>query len=590
MYWFTRLRWIAAIAIFAGIGLSVPIFGIRIPLKPLSLVAVAVLGYNLVFHLNRERIASAPAHARNLIYLQIGLDWAALTAIVHLTGGVVSPVSLIYAFHLIIGSILLSRRACYLMTCGASALLGCLAWMTSPEMLHVDGSIMRSLAGDPIIRFHIWLGLTLFFFVTTYLATSITVQLREKEDALSRTGQALDRSCQEMESLYDIGQLVNSTLDLDEVLRLIAENTTRLFKVKGCFVRIFDKSGWKLSIGGSYGLSQAYVNKGPLEIEKGSVDYEVLKGSTIQVFDVTGDSRFQYPEEARREGLHSMLSCPMRAKDHTLGVIRIYTGEPHVFSEQEQKLLQNMANLGALALQNARTFGELQELEKERIWFARTTHHQLRAPLAAAQGAIDALPYAGPLNDAQQDLIARARRRIQDSFDTVRDLLDAAAARRFQETGEIVRLVESIRQALDMAREQAQSKGLSFVEELDGEDCVLRADPGDLEKIFSNLLTNAVKYTVSGKITFGMRPVDDWVEAWVEDTGIGIEAEEVERIFGGFYRTTTAKAIGAIGTGLGLAIVARLVKRLGGTVSVESKPGKGSRFTLRLPLAKQRSA
>lgn len=587
MYWFTRLRWIAGVAIFGGIGLGIPILGIQIPLKPLFLVAIAVLGYNLVLHLNRERIASAPSHARNIIYLQIGLDWAALTTMVHLTGGVVSPVSLIFAFHLIIGSILLSRRACYLMTCGASALLGCLAWVTSPNSLHADDSIMRFLAGDPGIRFHIWVGLTLFFFVTTYLATSITAQLREKEDALSRSGQALDRSYQEMESLYNIGQLVNSTLDLDEVLWLIAENTTRLFKVKGCFVRILDKNGRKLSIGGSYGLSQAYVNKGPLEIEKNSVDDEVLKGSTIQVFDVTGDSRFQYPEEARREGLRSMLSCPMRAKNRTLGVIRIYTGEPHAFSEQEQKLLQNMANLGALALQNARTFGELQELEKERIWFARTTHHQLRAPLAAAQGAIDALPYAGPLNDTQQDLIARARRRIQDSFDTVRDLLDSAAAQRSQETekGELVRLVESIRRALDTAREQAHSKGLSFVEELDGEDCVLWADPGDLEKIFSNLLTNALNYTVSGKVTFGMRPVDGWIEAWVEDTGIGIEAEELDRIFGGFYRTANAKATGVVGTGLGLAIVARLVKRLGGTVSVESEPGKGSRFTLRLPLA-----
>jgi signal transduction histidine kinase len=590
LHWFTRLRWVAGIAILIGIGLGPPLLGIRLPFLPLSLVALAVLSYNLILHLNRDWIAATPARARQTVYLQIGLDWAALTFTVYLTGGIVSPVSLIYGFHLIIGAILLSRRACYLLACSASLLLGVLALMTVPVGYLTSDSVLWCLATDSSIAIHLWLGLTLFFLVTTYLATSITSQLREKEDALSRSGQALDRSYQEMESLYNIGQLVNSTLNLDEVLQLIAEHTTRLFGAKACFLRLFDRSGRKLSIGASYGLSQAYINKGPVETEKSPVDSEVLRGMTIQVLEVSEDARFQYREEARAEGLRSMLSCPIRVKNRTLGVIRVYTGEPHVFSEQEQRLLLNLANLGALALQNAHAFGELQALDKEREWFARTTHHQLRSPLAAAQGAIEALPYAGPLNEAQADLLARAKRRIQDSFDTVRDLLDSATAQQFQETDSLepVRLVGSLRRALDIAREQARSKGLSFEEEPDGEDCLVQADAGDLEKIFSNLLVNAVNYTFSGKIVFGMRRAGDWVEAWVEDTGMGIEPEEQDRIFNGFYRTAAAKATGVVGTGLGLSIVARLVKRIGGTITVDSAPGKGSKFLVRLPTAKPR--
>ncbi|MBE0569237.1 MAG: GAF domain-containing sensor histidine kinase [Deltaproteobacteria bacterium] len=576
LHWLTRLRWAAGLAILAAIAVGPKILGIPLPRLPLLGVAFTLLAYNLVLHLNLRWIASTPVSARNAVYLQIGLDWAALSATVYLTGGIVSPVILAYAFHLIIGAILLSRRVCYLLTCAASALLGILAWMTP-----VDG---------PREPFRIWVEFTIFFFVTTWLANSIAARLREKEDALSLSRQALDRSYQELESLHKIGQLVNSTLDLKEVLGLIAEHTTRLFGVRGCFVRTFDKSGKTLSIGGSHGLSRAYIDKGPVEVEKSWVDFEVLKGRTIQVPDVTEDLRFQYREEARREGLRSMLSCPMRAKDRTLGVIRIYTAEPHVFGEQEERLLQNLANLGALALQNARSFGDLQALEKERIWFARMTHHQLRSPLAAAQGAIDALPYAGPLNDKQVDLVARASRRIQDSFDTIRDLLDSAAAQRFHEgepeTARPVRPAETLRRVLDTAREQARAKDLAFVEEPGGEDCIVRADPGDLEKIFSNLLTNAVNYTASGRIAFGMRPAEDgWVEAWVEDTGIGIDKDELERIFEGFYRTPAAKATGAVGTGLGLSIVSRLAQRLGGAVSVESEVGKGSRFTVRLPVA-----
>ena len=590
LHWFTRLRWVAGVAILIGVGLGPPLLGIRLPFLPLSLVALAVLSYNLALFLSRHWIAATPARTRQAVYLQIGLDWAALTLTVYLTGGIVSPVSLIYGFHLIIGAILLSRRTCYLLTWWASLLLGALALLPVPTGYLTSDSVLWCLATDSSIALHLWVGLTLFFLVTTYLATSITSQLREKEDALTRSGQALDRSYQEMESLYNIGQLVNSTLDLDEVLQLIAENTTRLFGAKACFLRLFDRSGKKLSIGASYGLSPAYINKGPVETEKSTVDSEVLKGMTIQVLEVSEDSRFQYREEARAEGLRSMLSCPIRVKNRTLGVIRVYTGEPHVFSEQEQRLLLNLANLGALALQNAHTFGELQALDKEREWFARTTHHQLRSPLAAAQGAIEALSFAGPLNEAQEDLLSRARRRIQDSFDTIRDLLDSATAQRFQETDSLepVHLVASLRRALDTAREQARSKGLSFEEQLDGGDCLLQADAGDLEKIFSNLLANAVNYTFSGKVVFGLRLAGDWIEVWVEDTGIGIDAEEKGRIFDGFYRTAAAKATGVVGTGLGLSIVAHLVKRLGGTITVDSEPGKGSRFLVRLPTASPR--
>lgn len=590
LHWFTRLRWVAGIAILFGVGLGPPLLGIRLPFLPLSLVALAVLSYNLILHLNRHWITAPPARARRAVYLQIGLDWAALTLTVYLTGGIVSPVCLVYGFHLIIGAILLSRRACYFLACLASLLLGALALMPVPVGFLTPESMFRSLATDSSVAFHLWIGMTLFFLVTTYLATSVTSQLRKKEDALTRSGQALDRSYQEMESLYNIGQLVNSTLNLDEVLQLIAEHTTRLFGAKACFLRLFDRSGKKLSIGASYGLSQAYINKGPVETEKSPVDSEVLKGMTVQVLEVSEDSRFQYREEARTEGLRSMLSCPIRVKNRTLGVIRVYTGEPRLFNEQEQRLLLNLANLGALALQNAHAFGELQALDKEREWFARTTHHQLRSPLAAAQAAVEALPFAGTLNEAQKDLLVRAKRRIQDSIDTVRDLLDSATAHRFQETDSLepVRLGESLRRALDIAREQARSKGLTFEEGLDGEDCLLQAEAGDLEKIFSNLLTNAVNYTFSGKIVFGTRRAGDWVEAWVEDTGMGIEPEEVDRIFNGFYRTAAAKAIGVAGTGLGLSIVARLVNRLRGTIAVESEPGKGSKFLVRLPTSHPR--
>ena len=588
--WLIRVRWWAGLAILAGTGLLSSFSQIALPVGWLVLVAAVVLSYNLALYLSRAKITSSPVRLRLTIHLQIALDWGALICTVYLTGGTASPMSLTFVFHLIIGAILLSRRACYLLTAGASLLLGALALLTGTGIMQPYGSLPWS---RPESAPYIWLGLTAFLFAITYLSTSITARLREKESELSRSERALELAYREMGLLHEIGQIVSSTLDINEVLSLIAEHATRLLRAKACFLRLLDRSDKRLHVGAWYGLSQAYINKGPVEVDKSLVDSEVLKGSVLQVLEVADDPGFQYREEARREGLRSMLSCPITAQNRILGVIRVYTAEPHVFDEQEQKLLLNLANLGAVAIQNAHSYSDLVALDEERVWFARTTHHQLRAPLAAAQGALEALPFAGALNNSQEDLIGRARRRIQDSCEMIRDLLDLAAAQRLEDAvpAEPVRLDESLKRVLETAREQARAKNLRFVEEWsDTGKCLLQVQPVDLERIFSNLLNNALKYTRNGTVTFGARCEGGWLKAWVEDTGIGIAPEDLERVFKGFYRTAAAKATGEVGTGLGLSIVRHALEKVGGGITIESEPGKGTRFDLRLPLAPSQEA
>ena len=277
----------------------------------------------------------------------------------------------------------------------------------------------------------------------------------------------------------------------------------------------------------------------------------------------------------------------MRAKNRTLGVIRVYTGEPHVFSEQEQKLLMNVANLGAIAILNARSYGELLALDQERVWFARTTHHELRAPLAAAQGAMEALSFAGPLTKMQQDLVARAQRRIQESFDMIRDLLDLAAAQRLEDQAALplLSLAEALKPVLEAAREQALAKGLTFEEKFDLQGCLLRAGAADIARIFSNLLNNAVKYTRSGAVIFGARAADGWLEAWVQDTGMGIDEQDLGRIFKAFYRTVGCQGHRDHGNRARTFHRPAGRREAGGTISVASEPGRGTRFDVRLPLA-----
>jgi signal transduction histidine kinase len=169
----------------------------------------------------------------------------------------------------------------------------------------------------------------------------------------------------------------------------------------------------------------------------------------------------------------------------------------------------------------------------------------------------------------------------------IRDLLDLAAAQRIEDAAppRPVRLDDALRHVIETAREHARCKGLEFVEELKAGDCLLAAEPADLERIFSNLLSNAVKYTCCGKVTIGACRLDGWLDAWVEDTGMGIASDDTDKVFSGFFRSAAAKASGEMGTGLGLSIVRHVVERLGGTISLASEPDKGTRFSIRLPLA-----
>lgn len=591
LVWFIRLRWMAAAGIFLGGWVATTWVAVVLSPVPIYAVGASVVGYNGLFVLLYRRFEGRPVPPktyRGFVYAQIGLDWASLTCLVHYSGGIQSPVALAFTFHLIIGAILLSQRACYVQAGAAALLLGALVLAEATGLcapVEAGGGDLRA-RGGPLADFYRWLSLTGLFVVAAFLTSSITARLREKEEALFNSERALDRAYGEMEALYRLGQVINATLDVDRVLGLIAENGARLTGMRACSIRLLDVRGERLYLGGAYGLSQTYLDKGPVEVEKSPIDFEALSGRVVQVLDAGTDARFQYPEEARREGICSVLCVPMQAKGRSIGVIRVYSGTPHRFSEEEENFLRNLANLGAVAIENARDYADLKAFNEEKAWFARVTVHQFRAPLAAIQGLVDALPYAGPLSKKQTELIERCRRRVEGVLDTVRDLLDLASAQRppRPEEAEPVVLLECLEGVLDTVRDRANGKGVRLDVEAVGDRALVYAQPEDLRRIFSNLLDNGVKYTPrGGRVTFRVEDGQEGVRAEVSDTGIGISEADQGRVFDGFFRTEAARATGEAGTGLGLSIVKQLVERWGGKVEVESSPGRGSRFIVTLP-------
>jgi len=152
----------------------------------------------------------------------------------------------------------------------------------------------------------------------------------------------------------DVCKTINSSLNIKEVLNSITENTVKTMNVKGCTIFLLDKVEKRLKISSSDGLSEAYLNKGPVDSEKSIV--ETLSGKWVLVPDATNDYRIQYPREAKKEGIITILSVPMSVKEKIIGVLRIYTSEPRIFTDVEKEFISGLSEIGSIGIENARMY------------------------------------------------------------------------------------------------------------------------------------------------------------------------------------------------------------------------------------------
>ena len=162
----------------------------------------------------------------------------------------------------------------------------------------------------------------------------------------------------------DICKVINSSLDLAEVLNLITDNVVNALNVKACTVFLWDRKKNSLEVRATHGLSESYLKKGPLMADKSIA--ETLKGEPVFIYDVGNDPRIQYPDEAKKEEIASILSIPISVKTQIIGVLRIYTAEQRNFSEDENEFIAGLADIGGIAIDNARMHDHL-KADHERL-------------------------------------------------------------------------------------------------------------------------------------------------------------------------------------------------------------------------------
>jgi len=170
----------------------------------------------------------------------------------------------------------------------------------------------------------------------------------------ARLNQRLRKRCEDMSILFEISRRITSTLKPQEVFNLIVRSATEAMSMRGCLIRLLNEKRERLELVAAYGLSEAYLKKGPVEVAKGAKD--VVEGRPISIYDASTDPRVQYPEEAEREGIKSILGVPLAVRDRVIGAIRVYSSTAHEFDEDEINFLLALASQAAIAIENARLY------------------------------------------------------------------------------------------------------------------------------------------------------------------------------------------------------------------------------------------
>jgi signal transduction histidine kinase len=416
----------------------------------------------------------------------------------------------------------------------------------------------------------------------------------------------LARSVEELQALGEVSQAVNSTLDLETVLSTIVAKAVQLSNTEAGVIYVFDELDQTFRVRATYGLSEELI-AAVQDQYLGASDAirQATQGKQpIEIADIRDEPPSPVREIAMRAGFRARLIVPLVGADKVVGALVIRRKQPGKFPKETIQLLQTFAAQSVLAIQNARLFREIEDKSRQlamasehKSQFVSSVSHELRTPLNAIIGLTDMLVTntARFGTEKAREPLQRVHRAGTHLLGLINQVLDLSKieAGKLELNPQAVQLAPLIEEVIGTARQLAEQNQNRLLVEAQENLGSLTVDPMRLQQILLNLLSNAFKFTKQGEVTLRARRVADgrdWIELAVADTGIGMTAEQQAKLFEEFTQAdaTTAQRFG--GTGLGLAITRKLARMMGGDVTVASEAGKGSIFTVRLPVALEKSA
>lgn len=412
---------------------------------------------------------------------------------------------------------------------------------------------------------------------------------------LSEGEHRLQHRLERLEHVIRVSQILNTTLDLAELLRIIASTAAEVTDCEGSSILLVDPRTGQLRFEAAFGPKSEALKPVVVPLEGSLAGWVVQHREPLLIPDAQADPRhYRQVDTAIGFTTRSLLAVPLTIRGHCIGALEVVNKrEPPPLDEEDAYILSALASQAAVAIENARLLGDLQrahaeltQLDRLKSDFIAVASHELRTPLSLILG------YASFLKES---LTGASREQVDIVYESamrLRGLIDDMLNLRHIQTGAVdlqpeeTNLPQLVRDVLGEFRELAEAKGQHLLLEVSPseEGYLLRLDPPKVRLVLINLLSNAIKFTPEGgTITVRVSRTPHEAQVSVADTGVGIPPHALSRIFDQFYQAEPVSTRRHEGLGLGLSIAKGLVELHGGRIWAESEPGQGATFTFTLP-------
>lgn len=403
----------------------------------------------------------------------------------------------------------------------------------------------------------------------------------------------------ELSALYAIVGVASESLDIQLILHRTVERVLQIFG--------FDAARIYLCQGEERDLNLVFQEGFPADISL-ITKYKVGEGLVGKTFEAgepriiedmqsdPGYIKFARNKLMSRAGFRASFLIPIKVRGESLGVMNFHSKAPHHFSDSDLQLIKAIAYHLGIAVGNANLFSQIKHktLELERAnrgkdEFLGVISHELRTPLNVIKGYTEIMlnEVLGAVNADQKKALETISNQAMELFTMINGLLqvtriEAGAVQAAAWEVQLGELLDELRSNYNIP----YGKDLTLVWDYPADLPLVRSDDEKLKAVLQNLVNNAIKFTEKGSVTVSVRHVStsSAIEFRIADTGIGIPQEKIQTIFDMFQQVDSSATRKFSGVGLGLYIVKKFIELLGGSVAVQSEAGKGSVFTVTLPL------
>jgi signal transduction histidine kinase len=397
-----------------------------------------------------------------------------------------------------------------------------------------------------------------------------------------------------LERLLEVVRGLTTAPDLESFLQTIINEAIELTNSELASILEYDESAAELRFLAMHWFQRDLLRPVGVPLSGSAAGWVYRRGQSLIIQDVRLDQRhFKVVDHVTKHETHSLVAVPLIVRSEVVGVLEALNKKDGAhYTEQDLTILETLGALAAQAVKSAAlqrkvraTSIELAELERLKTDFIAITSHELRTPLGLILGHATFLrELAGAQYGEQLDIIIRNATKLKEIVENLSDVdnIQTGAARVRRQKVSLAKIAEDVTL---LFRDEANSRNITLTCETGDAPYYLSADEDKLSIALSNLVKNSLQFTEpGGHVTVKIQEDAGCFKVSVADDGIGIPARDLPRVFERFFQVETHLTRRYGGMGLGLSVAKAMVELHGGRIWVESEEGKGSTFTLLLPV------